>query len=295
MPVTQHREMGPRLSGESLIPMGGDRRIMTSSWLRSIFLAGVTILAPAVSHAQSNSLDPSLQHALETRKKTIGEAQNYTYTEHSQNINYDKSGKETLNFTDTYEIIFLEGAPYSKHVLHNEKPLSEKEQKAEDQKFADVAKARRERKDKGGLLHASFTFAFPLDDLASHFDTKPEGSAELDGRNNLLFTAVPKSEDPAALKQAAHDGTAWEMKFWVDEHDGVFRKIEGKAVAEGMRYEKDTIVTYEWKKVNDEAWLPVRFWFKGKVRYMMHDVPAEAEQTYSDYKKFHADTKVITQ
>jgi hypothetical protein len=269
---------------------------MTSSWLCSIFLAGVITLAPMASPAQADgALDPLLQHALDSRKKTIGEAQNYTYTEHSQNINRDKSGNETLNFTDTYEFTFLEGAPYQKHVLHNEKPLSEKDQKAEEKKLADVAKARREQKDKRSLLHANFTFAFPLDDLAAHFDTKPNGSAELDGRNNLLFIAVPKSEDPAALKQAAHEGTAWEMKFWVDEHDGVFRKIEGKALAEGMRYEKDTLVTYEWKKVNDEAWLPVRFWFKGKVRYMMHDVPAEAEQTYSDYRKFHADTKVITQ
>lgn len=269
---------------------------VTLSWLSAIVLASVSILTPTTSHAQADtSLDPSLQHALDTRKNTIGEAQKYTYTEHSKNINYDKSGKETLNFTDTYEIIFLEGAPYKKHVLHNEKPLSEKEQRVEDKKLADVAKARREQKEKHSLFHASFQFEFPLDNLAAHFDTKSHGSEGLDGRNNLLFTAVPKSEDPAALKQAAHDGTAWEMKFWVDEHDGVFRKIEGKVIAEGMRYEKDTVVTYEWKKVNDEAWLPVRFWFKGKVRYMIHDIPAEAEQTYSDYKKFHADTKVIAQ
>jgi hypothetical protein len=269
---------------------------IATSWSRSTLLAMLSIIAPTACLAQSGSaLDPLLQHALDSRKNAVGEAQNYTYTEHSRNINYDKSGKETLNFTDTYEIIFLEGAPYPKHVFHNEKPLSEKEQKAEDKKFADVARARREQKDKRGLFSPSFHFELPLDQLATDFNTTSDGAAELDGLNNLVFTALPKSEDPAALKQAAHDGTAWEMKFWVDEHDGIFRKIEGKAIAEGMRYEKDTIVTYEWKKVNGEAWLPVRFWFKGKVRYLMRDIPAEAEQIYSDYKKFHADTKVITQ
>ena len=74
----------------------------------------------------------------------------------------------------------------------------------------------------------------------------------------------------------------------------VFRKIEGKVAAEGMRYEKDSVITYEWSKVNNEAWLPVRFWFKGRIRYMLHDIPDETEQTYSDYKKFHAETKVVT-
>jgi hypothetical protein len=52
---------------------------------------------------------------------------------------------------------------------------------------------------------------------------------------------------------------------------------------------------YNWKKVNDEAWLPARYWFKGEVRYMMSNVPAETEQTYTDYKKFRVETKITSE
>lgn len=155
-----------------------------------------------------------------------------------------------------------------------------------------MAKARREQKDKHGLFHASFQFEFPLDQLPTRFDVSSNGSEVFDGRKSLLFTAVPKAGSD--LKQAAHDGVAYEMKFWVDDGDHIFHKIEGKVVAEGMRYEKDSLISYEWSKVNNEAWLPVRFWFKGQIRYLLHDIPDETEQTYSDYKKFRADSKVVT-
>jgi hypothetical protein len=142
-------------------------------------------------------------------------------------------------------------------------------------------------------LSANFGFEFPLDHLTARFEVSANGSEELDGRKNLVFTAVPTAGSD--LKQAAHDGVAYEMKFWIDEQDHVFRRIEGKVLADGMRFEKDSTITFDYAKVNGEAWLPTRFYFKGRVRYLMHDIPDESEQTYSDYKKFHAETKVVTE
>jgi hypothetical protein len=80
-------------------------------------------------------LDPALQHAVETHKEIVGEAQKYAYTERVKAQNFDSRGKVTSSHTELYEIIFLEGAPYQKHILHNDKPLDEKEQKAEDKKL----------------------------------------------------------------------------------------------------------------------------------------------------------------
>lgn len=243
--------------------------------------------------AQPTPLDPALQQAVDTRNQTLGEAQKYTYTEQDKTLNFDSKGKVTLDNTDTYDIIYLEGAPYKKHTLHQGQPLPAKEQRVEEKKLQDVAKARREHKDKTGLFHANFHFEFPLDQLAARFVVTADAAEELDGRKNLVFTANPPAGSD--MKQAARDGVAYEMKFWVDAQDHVFRRIEGTVLAQGMRYEKDTVVTLDYSKVNGEAWLPSRFHFKGRVRYMMHNVPDESEQSYSDYKKFHAETKVVTQ
>ncbi len=107
-------------------------------------------------------------------------------------------------------------------------------------------------------------------------------------RRCALFLAVPQ---PGG--QASKYGTAYEMKLWVDQQDSVFAKIEARVTAAGMRYEKDSVVVYEVKKVNNEAWLPSRFWFKGKVRSLMQDVSVEAEQLYSNYQKFQVETKIL--
>jgi hypothetical protein len=236
------------------------------------------------------ALDPCLQHAVDLRKQVLPEAQSYTYTEHRTNINYDSKGKETHRFSDTYEIIFLEGAPYKKHILHDEKPLSEKEAKAEARKLEDVAKARREQRERHSLLHASFNLELPLDQLATSFEVKTAAPEELDGRQNLVFTAIPSAGPDA--KTLAHNGLAYEMRFWVDQQDNVFRRVEAKVIADGMRWEKDSVVVFDFAKVRDEAWLPARFSFKGRVHYMGRGILDEAEQTYSGYKKFQADVVV---
>ncbi len=248
-----------------------------------------------VSSAQGQvaPIDPVLQQAIETRKKTIGQAQEYTYSEHYKSLRPDSNGNTKVQFTDTYDIIFLNGAPYKKHLLHNEKPLSQSEQQREEKKLADVANARLQGQSHR-LFHASFQVELPIDQLAVRFNVTPNGSEYLDGRRDLVFTAVPKGSGPDALKVAAHDGVAYEMKLWVDREDHVFTKIEATVIADGMRYERGTLMTYKFQKVNDEAWLPARFSFKGKVRFMMSDVPAEMEQTYFDYKKFNADSKLVT-
>ena len=236
------------------------------------------------------ALDPNLQHAVEVRREVLPEAQSYTYTEHELNINYDSKGKESHRHSNTYEVIFLEGALYKKHVLRDEKPLPEKDAKAEARKLEDVAKARREQKEKHGLLRAQFKFELPLDRLATRFDVQQIASEELDGKQNLVFRAAPPAG--AELKFLAKEGVAYEIKFWVDEQDQVFRRVEAKVLADGMRWEKDTVVAYEFQKIRNEAWLPSRFTYTGGVRVMGRNVAVTAEQTYSDYKKFQTETVI---
>ncbi|MGA9528615.1 MAG: hypothetical protein WBS24_10910 [Terriglobales bacterium] len=265
-----------------------------TTWVRSAMLAGLlAIFLPVWAHSES-ALDPSLEEAVANDKKTSDEAQKYTYTEHKKDLTFDSKGRVKQDSSDTFEIIFLEGAPYQKHTLHNGKPLPEKEQKAEDKKLADVAKARRENPEKDRVLSGQFHLKLPVDQIAAHFDVSAAGSDEIDGRKTLVFNAVPRPGS-GGMKEMSRDGLAWEMKLWVDEQDKVFSKIDAKVIADGMRYENGLVCEFNWQRVNGEAWLPVRYWIKGKVRYMMMNVPVETEQSYSDYKKFHADTKIVAQ
>ena len=244
--------------------------------------------------AENQTLDLSLSQAIASYDTTAEEAQRYAYTERKQDRTYDSNGKLKQDSSDTFEIIFLEGAPYQKHTLHNDQPLPEKEQKAEDKKLADVTKSRREKKDKAGLFSGQFYLKLPVDQIPTRFDVTAAGADEIDGRKMLVYKALPRA-GAGGMKEIGRDGLAWEMKLWVDEQDKIVSKIEAKVIADGMRYENGLMVEFNWKKVNNEAWLSVRHWVKGKVRYMMMNIAVETEQTYSDYKKFHADTKIVSE
>ncbi len=267
--------------------------IRTASLSFAILFAFVGLLLPCRVCGQA-ILDPALEQAVANDKKTSEEAQKYTYTERKRDLNFDSKGNVKQDSSDTFEIIFLEGAPYRKHTMHNDQPLPGKEQKAEDKKLADVAKARREHPEKDRPLSGQFHLKLPVDQIPARFDVTPAGFDEVDGRKMLIFKAVPRP-GAAGMKEISRDGLAWDMKLWVDEQDKVFSRIEAKVIADGMRFENGLVCEFNWKKVNGEAWLPVRYWIKGKVRYMGMNVPAEAEQSYSNYQKFHADTKIVVQ
>ncbi len=265
------------------------------AWVWSIAIVAAVGLALSQAGAESQTqLDPSLAQAIAARKKTEREAQQYAFTERKRDRTFDSKGNPKQDSSDTFEIIFLEGAPYQKHTLHNDQPLPEKEQKAEDRKLADVAKARRENKDKAGPFSGVFHLQLPVDQISTRFDVTSAGSDEIDGRKMLVFNATPRV-GPEGMKEISRDGLAWDMKLWVDDQDKVFSRIDAKVIAEGMRYENGSLLGFNWKKVNNEVWLPTRFWFKGKVRFMMMNVNTETEQIYSEYKKFQAESKIVTE
>ena len=96
------------------------------AWLHCVTVVGfLALLLPNSAHGQT-PLDPSLEQAIANDKKTSGEAQKYTYTELKKDLTFDSKGRVKEDSSDTFEIIFLEGAPYQKHTLHNGKPLPEK-------------------------------------------------------------------------------------------------------------------------------------------------------------------------
>ncbi len=165
---------------------------MKSSCLLFAAFMGSFVFLLTLSQAEGPAtLDPALGQAIANNEKTAGEAQRYAYTEHKRDRNLDSSGAVKSDSTETYEIIFLEGAPYKKHTLHNDEPLALKEQKAEDRKLADVTKARRKNKDKTGLLRAQFHLELPIDQIPARFDVTASGTEEIDGRKVLVFNALP--------------------------------------------------------------------------------------------------------
>ena len=68
-------------------------------------------------------------------------------------------------------------------------------------------------------------------------------------------------------------------------------KIGGGLVAS---VQKGSAFAFEQSKINDEVWLPAKVRVRMDGRLLMKHFNLAAETTWSDYRKFQVDSRVIT-
>ena len=173
-----------------------------------------------------------------------------------------------------------------------------------------------------------YQFKLPLQDLSQKFHLKFKGEHVLNGRKTYLVQA-----DPRHTKDEAIAGN-FKIKVWIDEKEMQIVKAEGRAIQSGplaraeyaafssntlsdkeiaerknqlkasqLFYGDDTVLTEEWTKVNDEAWLLRRrhvkgshvFIVKGQRRFFRSNVslPVEYDTVDTKYQKFHVGHRIV--
>jgi hypothetical protein len=251
------------------------------------------LLATAIASIASEPpvLRDLVAKAAEYYQARMSLAGNFTHAESIRNQNFDSHGKKTLDISDTFEIMILEGAPYYRHTGHNGNPLSPRETRKEEEKMRDVARQRRAGNRLAGIYPHGVSIALPIADL-TNFDLHASGEATLDGRKAYVIDAVPSAR---FIADASADplAKASQMRLWIDEQDTQFVKIRAEVVRAGSRYRPGVVVEVDYEKVRDEVWLMKQFHFKGEVAEGGHFVLAEAEQQCYDYRKFAAESKIV--
>ncbi len=256
---------------------------------------------------------------------------NYTYLER-------EFGFDDLNPTssDTYEILLIGGAPYRRHIAHNDRPLPPKEQEDEEAKIKQAKDQQFLQEAPKHLPHA-FTWAtayqeselkLPLQLLPDWFDLKMVGEELVGNRKNYVVEATPLKHLKATT-QDEHNAQHLVFRMWIDEADAQMRKVQASVTHKGitnppehilritrsgedreiqhemdraaetarMIYEHGTVITEEWKNINNEVWLPSSFSIKGKRHVATaygssNSVQCDRERTYYDYQKFRVETHI---
>jgi hypothetical protein len=117
------------------------------------------------------------------------------------------------------------------------------------------------------------------------------------------------------------------MKLWIDTAEAQIIRVESRVVGEQAAIDqalvswsgssprpefstakhrvevtRGTVSDMEWTKVNDEVWLPARsYWKTAKMTILglssdkPLSFPVELRGSYSDYKKFRVDTRIVPQ
>jgi hypothetical protein len=229
----------------------------------------------------------------------------YTYIDRAvENKLEGNSGIKSAE-SKTYEIMELYGEQVQRLIAKDDKPLSGKDAAKEEERIEKLTSKRKneseeERAQRQGeeekQREKNREFVREVSDA---YDFRLVGSELLDGRDNWVIGGEPRPGFQAHLKEAQML-SKFHGRLWIDKNDLQLAKMDVEAidtVSFGWvlaRIHKGTRLVFEQTRVNGEVWLPQHLSFKFDARVALFKGYNELdEETFRDYKKFRATTRII--
>ena len=276
-----------------------------------IFLVIGVAMALTAQETVAPALPPTadakeiVRRSVEIDHHNFERARNYTCRRREVERELDKNGGVKSTHINTFEMMFLSGEPYSRLVQKDDHPLSEKDRKKEEEKMEKfIAKhrdesakdhekrlAKEEKERQEGRLF--------LRDVINAFDFKLVGEEQLEGKDTYVIEAVPRrdfhpTQPHADLLEKVRG------KLWIEKQDYNWVKADVETIdtiSFGLflaRLHKGSRLTFEQTKVNDEVWLMRRLAINAGARLaLLKNLLMDQEDTFSDYKKFSAGTRIV--
>jgi len=226
---------------------------------------------------------------------------NYTFLERVEERRYGRSGDLSSKEIQTYEFMVLGDRPYGKLVERDDKPLPAKEARREQEKL-DKESAKRQRESASDRAKQDRDRAEErryLREVPEAFVLTLQGTEQIGGRPVWIIGAQPKPGYKPKLKRAemlAH----LRGRIWVDQADYQWVKAEVEVInpiSFGLglvRLAPGSILDFDQVRVNEEVWLPAHISVRADARLVyLRKLREELDVTYRDYKKFHADSRIV--
>ncbi|HLK20989.1 MAG TPA: hypothetical protein VKT81_18690 [Bryobacteraceae bacterium] len=232
--------------------------------------------------------------------------QNYTWVAHNTERHLDSKGNTKSVESEAWETLILYGELHRRIIERNGKPLPPDEQRKRQEKLdRAVAKLERETPEQRQRRLAEIEkerrkdreFLREIPDL---YDFQLEGDAKIDGHDAWKISATPKPD----AKPKSSDGKALlkiRGKIWIDKAEYQWVRLEAETtgvISFGLflaRLNPGAKLVFEQTRVNDEVWLPKREFTSGSGRLgLVVKLALEQELTWSDYRKFQVESKVVS-
>jgi hypothetical protein len=261
-----------------------------------------TATAPSLSEDQIREL---IRQTAEKDMENDKRQRDYTYIQREEEHKLDGKGQVKSTETKTSEIMELYGEPVERLVAKNDKPLSDKDAKKEEEKIQKVIekrkneseedrKKREAKEEKEREENRQF-----VREVADAYNFRMAGIESLAGRDTYVIDGEPKPGYQAHLKEAKIL-PKFRFRAWIDKDESQWEKLDIQCietVSFGLflaRIHKGSRIVIEQTRINDEVWLPQHINVKVDARLaLLKDFNLEDDITYRDYKKFRTDTKIV--
>ena len=246
-----------------------------------------------------------VRRAVDLDKNNGDNWRNFTYVQHQIDRQFEGSGKVKSAADRTWDVTFHEGSPYRRLIARNGVPLSAEEQKAENEKMEwNIAERRKESKEQRERRIAEWRKRAdrqrePLNEVPDAFDFQIVREEPIHGAAAWVIDGTPK---PHYKPKSSSASILQKMKarFWISKRDYHWIKLEAETLdtftygAFLLRIGKGAHIIMEQARVSGDVWLPTHIGLSGSARILLvKGIHAELDLTYSDYKKFVVDSRVV--
>ena len=253
------------------------------------------------------AVDPReiVRRSVELDRRNAQLSSNYTFLQRQVVRELDRSGKVKSQKDETWDITPLEGSPYRRLVARNDHPLAPEEQQREEEK---LRRSIEERRNETSVLRERRLAEWqrrqakqrePVKEVPEAFDFTIAGEEVMAGRPVYVIDAKPRpGYQPKSTATAFFPKI--KLRLWIDQGDYQGARIEMESldtISFGgvlVRLEKGMRLVIEQNRVNDEVWLPKHLSLQASARLLLlKGLRRELDFTFSDYRKFQADSRVV--
>lgn len=263
----------------------------------AVVLAGCLPLQ-AQDQADAMSL---IRKAVENDKENDHKAREYMYTERQGTKTKQGSGFKTE--VKTREVFVLYGHEMHRLIAKDDKPLSEKEAKKEEERIAketdkykneteEQHRKQEEKRAKEREQERKF-----LDEVAQAYDFTLHGIETVGGREAWVISAEPRRDFHPKSKEAKILPKI-RFKAWIDKQETEWVRVDADvidSISFGWflaKLDKGAHFTLEQARINGEIWLPQHVNVVADARFLIKHFDIVSDITYRDYRKFRAESKI---
>jgi hypothetical protein len=246
-----------------------------------------------------------VRRATEVDHHNFERAQKYTCTQRQVMKQLDKQGDVKSTEIKTYDINFYFGEFYPRLVQVDDKPLSEKDQKKEDEKLEKFLSKRRnedeedrrkrEEKDRKDREEGR---AF-VKDVVNAYDFRLVGEEQVSGVDTWVIEAIPR-KDFKPTQPHADILKKIKGRMWIEKKDYNWVKVEAEAfdtISFGwflFRIHPGSRFVLETQNINRELWALKSLTIKGSARIaLLKNEAIEQQDEFSNFKKFSSTITIL--
>jgi hypothetical protein len=199
----------------------------------------------------------------------------------------------------------LYGEQVERLIAKDDKPLSDKDSRKEEEKIQKVIDKRKNESDEDRKKRAEKQEKDREQDrqfvreVADAYNFHLAGIESLAGRDTYVVDGEPRPGYQPHLKEA-RILPKFRFRAWIDKDELQWKKLDIQCidtVSWGLflaRIHKGSRIVIEQTRINDEVWLPQHIDVKVDAKIaLLKNFDVEDDITYRDYKKFRTDTKIV--